>query len=425
MSAKVRIQLPALHKGQKDVKKRAKRWNVVCCGRRWGKNVLQHELCSEMVLQGVPVGWGCPTYKNMSEDWRTLVKILEPVTVTTNREERRIEVIGGGVLEMWTLVNPESIRGRRYKRFMMNEAASVPNMMDTWNQIIRPTLIDLTGDAWFFGTPKGRNAFYQLYTIGVDDDQNLWKSFHYTSYDNPFLDPSELDELKMTMTERDYRQEIMAEFLEGEGQVLRNVDNCMNALPSVPEEHKGHYIVAGVDWGKHLDYTVISVGCANCRKELEIDRFNQIDYALQRMRLIRLMQKWNVRDCLAESNAMGTPIIEQLQREGVLVRGFTTSNTSKMVLIESLGLDMEKASIQFINDPVARNEIEALERTVTETGLSKYAAPQGMHDDTVIARALMVKLMDDSVSIAASAMREADIKRLHKRNIFKRLKRLL
>jgi len=158
-----------------------------------------------------------------------------------------------------------------------------------------------------------------------------------------------------------------------------------------PEEHKGHQIVGGVDWGKHKDYTVLSVGCATCKKEIARDRFNQIDYIFQRDRLANMHRTWNVTRWLAESNAMGEPNIEQLQREGIPVVPFQTTASTKPPLIENLALVLERAEWQFQADPIWTGELEAYERKVSQaTGRSSYSAPTGMNDDTVIGRALMV-----------------------------------
>ena len=86
---------------------------------------------------------------------------------------------------------------------------------------------------------------------------------------------------------------------------------------------------------------------------------------------------------------MGEPIIEQLQRDGLPVRVFQTTAQTKPPLIESLALAFEREEMQWLDDPVATMELEAYERTVSPTtGRSQYSAPEGLHDDTVIARAL-------------------------------------
>ena len=146
----------------------------------------------------------------------------------------------------------------------------------------------------------------------------------------------------------------------------------------------------GVDWGKQNDFTAISVGCADCRVEVAIDRFNQIDYHFQRERLKALADYWRVQMILAESNAMGEPIIDELQRDGLPVVGFETNGSTKPPLIESLALTFERQEWQFISNEVWTAELEAYERRIIQyTGRSQYSAPAGGHDDTVMGRALM------------------------------------
>jgi hypothetical protein len=131
------------------------------------------------------------------------------------------------------------------------------------------------------------------------------------------------------------------------------------------------------------------VVCADCKIELALDRFNQIDYSFQRARLKALADKWHVNYISAESNSMGTPIIEQLVADGLPVYGFETTATSKPPLIESLALAFEREEVKWLADDVATLELEAYERKVSATtGRSAYSAPEGLHDDTVMARAL-------------------------------------
>jgi len=171
--------------------------------------------------------------------------------------------------------------------------------------------------------------------------------------------------------------------------VFRNLAACMGAHKSTPQEHPGHRIVFGVDWGKQNDYTAISAMCDDCKCEVEHDRFNQIDYEFQRGRLVTLAQYWRPSSIIAEANAMGEPIIEQLERQGLPMVHFQTTAQSKPPLIESMALAFERAEYQWIDDPVWTAELEAYERKVsTQTGRSSYSAPEGMHDDTVMARAL-------------------------------------
>ncbi len=207
---------------------------------------------------------------------------------------------------------------------------------------------------------------------------------------NPHLSEIALEELKEDMTEAAYRQEIMAEFLASEGSVFRNLDAVLIGTPDqAPNGHKGHRIVSGVDWGKTEDYTVCSIGCATCREELVLYRSNKREYRQQRQTLKAFHDRWNM-DILAESNAMGDPIIEELQNDGLPVTGFNTSATSKPPLIENLALACEQAEWKLLPDPIGRTELEAYEVSYSRVGRPVYGAPSGMHDDTVMGRALML-----------------------------------
>jgi hypothetical protein len=300
-----------------------------------------------------------------------------------------MELSTHGVLEAWSLEDPDKARGRKYKRVIIDEAAMAKNLEYGWQNVITKCLIDYRGDARIKSTPKGMNFFWKMSQFPNYDDD--WSLHHYTSYDNPFIDPEELDKQKKTDPEMVFKQEVMAEFLAGEGAVFRNINNCMHAPDTTPDAHKGHYIVAGVDWAKQADFTCISIGCVDCHKELARDRFNQIDYIFQRKRLEQLFKKWNVRQSLLELNSIGEPNFEELSRAGFPVAGFTTTASSKPPLIENLALTLEAEEWQFQQDPIWTGELEAYERKVqATTGRSQYNAPEGMHDDTVIARALMV-----------------------------------
>ena len=364
----------------------------MACGRRFGKDVYEMNKTVQTALEFAPVGFGAPTYKVLTENWRTVNLLVAPLIQRRDAQELRLELKGGGVIDFWSLDNPDMIRGRKYKRFVINEAGFVPDLMDKWNYIIRPTLIDYEGDAIIGGTPKGRNGFWNMYQWGQDPLNEHWKSWRMSSYENPCIPKAEIDEMVQTLPELVVRQEIYAEFLENEGAVFRNILACMHAEPTTPEAHKGHNIVAGLDWGKQNDFTATSIGCETCKVELARDRFNQIDYQFQYKRIAALWHLWNVTNAVVEINSIGEPGFEALEREGLPVVAFETTATTKPPLIENLALVFERTEFQFQADPVWTGELEAYERKVSPiTGRSQYSAPEGMHDDTVMARALMAQ----------------------------------
>ena len=301
-----------------------------------------------------------------------------------------LELPGGGEVQVRSADDPDSLRGEGLDLVVLDECAFMKQA--AWEEALRPSLSDRQGDAMFISTPKGRNWFWRLYQRGKSEGgEGIYQSWQLPTSDNPYIPAEEVEAARLSLPEVIFEQEYLAIFLENEGSVFRNLLACMNAPQTTPEAHKGHYKVMGADWGKQSDFTALSIGCADCRQELAIDRFNQIDYHFQRQRLKVLYDKWDVTDIIAEVNAMGEPIIEELQRDGLPVTPFTTSSTTKPPLIENLSLTFEREEFQFIADPVWTGELEAYERKVSPvTGRSQYSAPEGLNDDTVIARALMV-----------------------------------
>jgi len=388
------VELPRPHEKQREIERSTAKRKVICTGRRGGKTTLAARVSVKRAgVRNKRVLYATPTQEQHVQYWEKCTEWLaEPIRqkiIRKNETMHTLDFPGGGHIRAKTAWNADTLRGDYADLLILDEYALMSP--DAWDLVGAPMLLDNDGDAWFISTPRRRNHFFGAYCRGVADGER-WASWHFTSHDNPYLSVAALEEITSDLTESGYRQEILAEFLENEGAVFRNILACINAPESTPEEHEGHELVAGVDWGKHQDFTAISIGCKRCKCEVALDRFNQIDYVFQRGRLRELVERWGVGSILAESNAMGEPVIEQLQREGLPVRGFQTTASSKPPLIENLALTLERAEWQFLDIPVATGELEAYERKVSQaTGRSQYSAPSGLHDDTVIARALMLR----------------------------------
>lgn len=194
-----------------------KRFNVINCGRRWGKTDLAKELlCDDEngdngALNGYPVAYFAPTYKMLMEVWRAVNTLLFDVIHIKNEQEKRIELIGGGTITFWSLDAPDTIRGGKYKRVVIDEAAIVPNLKAAWSEVIRPMLADLRGDAWFFSTPKGKNYFYELHELGKT--RHNWASWTMPTSTNPYIAPEEIQDAKETNDPLSFAQEFEAEFV--------------------------------------------------------------------------------------------------------------------------------------------------------------------------------------------------------------------
>jgi hypothetical protein len=388
----IQIKIPKPHPAQKKIMDAEGRFNVVVCGRRFGKTRMALLRSLKPILTGKPIAYFAPTYKMLTEFWREAIELYKPVITEQNKAEHWFKVMGGGSFQMWSLDSADTVRGRKYALALIDEAAMVPNLQDAWNAVIRPTLTDYEGGADFYSTPKGLNFFYTLFTFGQDDEKPDWHSFQLPTSANPFIKQSEIDSAALDLPQDVFKQEYLAEFIQGEGAVFRNIlANLYDGKDETPEKHKGHTMLAGVDWGRVNDFTVISIACEQCKREVAMDRFNRIDWEFQRQRLVSLCDKWGVSFALLEENSFGSPNIEVMQKSGNRkYMGFLTTAQSKPPLILSLALCLEQEEMKWLDVPIATRELEAYEAKRNEvTNRIQYSAPEGFHDDTVIARCLV------------------------------------
>lgn len=212
MEVTVELLLQELHPKQKVIMQEARRFNHLRCGRRFGKTTLIEELAS-ITLEGKRVGIWFPTYKDLSEVWKDLKKTYSPVIDKQNEQLKQIILITEGIIDFWSMEDPDSGQGRKYHRAIIDEAAKAAKLYIAWENTIRPTLTDYKGDAYILSRPKGKNnGFYQLEEKHRQFDN--WTFHHFTTYDNPFIDPDEIEEAKKQLDEINFQQEYMAEYVD-------------------------------------------------------------------------------------------------------------------------------------------------------------------------------------------------------------------
>jgi len=389
--------LSTFHAGQLAILAAASRFNIVACGRRFGKTAMGVALtafgwpaCLKAIVQGYDVGWFAPNYKYLDEAWRAAKRAYgaQDMIVREDRQQHRMEMVSGGALEFWTLEDPDAGRSRRYGLVIVDEAAMARHLEEAWHAAIRATLADFRGGAWFFSTPKGRNFFHQL-SLRANDDED-WAFHQAPTSANPFIDRREIDDARRALPERIFAQEYEAVFLDDGGGVFRNVTSCVTAdpYPYLADPGDGRAYVMGVDWGRHNDFTVITLVDAKERRVAAIDRFNKIEYAFQLARLKALHQRYARATIVAESNSMGEPLIEQLRRDGLPIRAFQTTSVSKAGIIEALAIAFERGEIVIPADKALLEELLAFDQERMPSGAIRYGAPPGQHDDCIMSLAI-------------------------------------
>ena len=254
----LKIRLPKPHPMQAAIRASSAKRNVICAGRRAGKTTLAAMVGVERALAGRRVLFASPTQEQADAFWDKCKDWLgDALTygVIQKNENRRL-LSGfpqGGRIRAKTAWDADTLRGDYADFLVFDEFAGMGP--DAWDKVGAPMLLDNDGDAWFISTPRRKNQFFAFYVRALEDGVR-WRSWHFTSLDNPYLNPAALAEIAGDLSEDGYKQEILAEFLENEGFVFRNLAACMHAPQDMkPDDHAGHRIVAGVDWGKLQDYS--------------------------------------------------------------------------------------------------------------------------------------------------------------------------
>ncbi|MAO20635.1 MAG: hypothetical protein CMJ25_07775 [Phycisphaerae bacterium] len=188
------------------------RFKVIAAGRRTGKSRLAawRLIVSALEADKGHVWYIAPTQQQARDImWQQLLELGNPVIASSHVNNMQLTLINGSVISLKGADRPETMRGVALKFVVLDEYADIKPTV--FEQILRPALADLKGQCVFIGTPKGRNHFYDLYKLGKKDVKD-WKSWHFTSFDNPLLDKEEIEIAKETMSTFAFRQEFMANF---------------------------------------------------------------------------------------------------------------------------------------------------------------------------------------------------------------------
>ena len=206
-----------LHPGQLEVFNDPTRYRVVAAGRRWGKTTTA---TAEVVRAAVdpkntkklPVFVICPTHAQAKFlYWQPLKDKLGDLVVNQNANEGLLYLANGIVIGVKGADNPDSLRGPGLFFVVLDEFDDMKPFV--WSEIVRPMLTDVRGRAMFIGTPKPeRGPFYGIYQRGLDEEQPDYKSWHFVSANNPFLDRQEIEDARRDLTPAEFAREYEASF---------------------------------------------------------------------------------------------------------------------------------------------------------------------------------------------------------------------
>jgi len=359
-------------------------------GRRWGKTITGLNWLLEGICKdpGSINWWVAPIYSQSKMAYRKLISAGHKGNGNSaikhkSDSELRIQFLNDSVIEFKSADNPDNLRGEGLKRVVIDEAARVKK--EVFEDVIRPATSDTAGRVLFISTPKGKNWFFDMWGRGQDPLQDKYESWKMPTADNPKVPADDIEQARQSLPMDVFKQEYLAEFLDDAAGVFRNVRACIGAVPADPIKDMTYKV--GCDLARLTDFTTIFVMDEN-GVMVYMDRFTQIDWKIQKERIKAACIKYNDAQLWLDSTGVGDPIFEDLRGDGLDVVGYKFTSESKRQLIQCLMLSFEQEKIKIFDDPVLLSEVDSFEYEMLPSGVVRYNAPQGYHDDCVIGLAL-------------------------------------
>lgn len=396
---------PTTHLGQDLIHSERKRFNYLFAGRRWRKTTYMSMFMFRKALKhrGEYL-WASPTH----DQNKIALGYMEKMGgryISVNRSSMTLTMSNGSIIRFRSLVKPDNARGFTIDGVCIDEAAYVNG--DAFFEVIRPTLMSSMGWAFLGSTPNGYNWLYDLWAKGDNDYTATWKIPSYgvelqnnqivrvkNRYENPHLSYDEICQLYDQMPSFSFRQEILCEFISNQLNPFINIEElCI--LPT--QTFSNTETIAGIDFAKTTDYSCVSIFDRKTSKEIALIRLPQIDYTMQIELIKSYVDKYKIKNICFDSTGVGVKLAEDMYTAfngKVGLYPFTFTNDSKSKIIMDLILYMEKKRIWFTNDRESISEFRKFGRIQKQNSVS-FEAITG-HDDSVIARALALKIIKGS-----------------------------
>ena len=329
-----------------------------------------------------------PTYRQAKQVvWDSLVKTHVPIELVDKLNESELAIYwkNGSIQRFVGCEDFDKHRGINPIDVVFDEFPEMDERI--WTVIIQPILRENKGTASFGYTPKGQNhAWRLLQTAKANPGQWFWDI--KSVYDTNAIEPEELEEAKLNTPEAYFKQEYLCEFLDNAGSFFRRIHENLWEGDLTPEYSRTYQL--GVDLAKYQDWTVITPIDLTTFKVGRQERFNQVDWNLQKSRIEASSLRHNGAKVVTDSTGVGDPIVEDLERMGVPIEPFKFTETSKRQLLDNLAILLEQDKIKLPNDEELIAELQGMSFVLDERGRVKIATAQGMTDDRVMSLALAV-----------------------------------
>lgn len=377
------------------------RFKIAVFHRRAGKSktALNQQVQRSQLKKGIYY-YFLPTYRQAKAvAWDSLVKEHIPMEIVDkmNDSELAIYFKNGSILRFAGCEDVDKHRGINPIDVVFDEYSEMPEQI--WTAIIQPILRENKGTATFIFTPKGKNHSWKLLQMAKENPTEWYTDVQSVSDTNIFT-TEELIEIQRNTPQALYEQEYMCSFQEGAGQFFRRIhNNLYNAQEYQPEW--GDFQL-GVDLAKYQDFTVITPFNMNTFRVYNQDRFNQIDWNLQKARIEVSARKFGNARVRIDATGVGDPVVEDLKSRGLNIGdddAIKFTEAMRMNLLNNLAMLLEQDKIQIPNDEGLITELESFQYSLSPLGKIKVGAPEGMHDDRVFSLALAVWGVSEQIPI--------------------------
>lgn len=381
------VQLYNPHKNQRiihdSINNESYKYYVLNIGRQFGKSLLAENQCYYWAINEPKskIAWASPIYKQAKKvfDEMVLAFVNTPVIASSNKQDLVIELFNGSMIQFFSTERYDNIRGFTFDYLICDEFAFMEEA--AWTEVLRATVLVKGKKVLLISTPKGKNHFYRIHSMETVNPQ--YKSFSMTSYDNPIINPIEIDDARVSLPDHVFRQEYLAEFIEG-GVGLFDKVNYSNQFELTTR------LYAGIDIGRADDYTVLSITNEN-GKQVFVDRWRKDTWGNIVNKIVDVLDKYNP-ITMVEVNSVGDAVFEQIKNKvnnkNNLIPFVTTSKT-KQDIIEIASVASQNNEMQLLDVDWLKKEFEIFTYEYNpKTRSIKYSAPNGFHDDGVIASCL-------------------------------------
>jgi len=365
------------------------KYHVANIGRQFGKSIMGENLVLYWAINKGPcrIMWVSPVYAQANKVHKELhaAIVKSGIVESNNFSSNELTLKNGSVIIFRSAERYDNIRGETLDYAVLDEAAFMKD--EAWIEAIKPTLLVRGKKALFISTPKGKSWFYDLYQLGISADHLNYVSYRGTSYDTPYISREEIEEAKRTLPDKVFKQEYMAEFIDGGGEVFSNIKLLWDS--TIWQKPRGK-IYCGIDLGRAEDYTVATF-MDEQGNVFDIYRNNATEWSTMVKEIMLKIKKWNA-TVMIEVNSIGDVIFEQIKDQWQDTHPFVTSAKSKNEIIEGLILDCNEKSIRIPPETIFKplsHEMEIFTYDYNpKTRSIRYGHPSGMHDDCVISLAI-------------------------------------